>query len=83
MRVELAGNFDYVAASTLRGQVSAGESLEIDLRNSRFVDSEALMWLCELRAQGAGVRLINPPILYFEAVDALGLTAVLKDITKG
>jgi ABC-type transporter Mla MlaB component len=81
MQIELPGDFDHTAAAEIRSQLAAHDPLEVDLQNSRFVDSEALMLLCELCREGRDVQLFHAPPLYFEAVEVLGLTDILKDIT--
>jgi len=49
------------------------EYLVVDLRRSKIVDSEALIYLFKLSDLGIRITLLQPPPVYFEALRILEL----------
>lgn len=47
--------------------------LIVDLRRSKIVDSEALIYLFNLSNKGTDITLLQPPPIYFEALRILEL----------
>jgi|GEM_PF-6922088 len=47
--------------------------LVVDLRRSKIVDSEALIYLYNLSKSGINITLLQPPPIYFEALRILEL----------
>ncbi len=45
----------------------------VDLRRSKIVDSEALIYLFNLSKSGVDITLLQPPPVYFEALRILEL----------
>ncbi|MCK5408022.1 MAG: hypothetical protein KAJ37_11220 [Candidatus Krumholzibacteria bacterium] len=78
LRVRLNRDFNLLTArriETLAGEV---DKVDIDLTQSKIVDSVAIATLHKLVTSGKKVKLINPPQVFGEAVRALGLDDVLK-----
>lgn len=73
LKVELGGDFNLSAVRDLRKLLDKGEDLHIDLKNARFVNSEAIIFLHKLIRNQRRVRLKNPPKIFFKALQIMGL----------
>ena len=78
MSVLLVRDFNLLAALKIEKIAKDAQSVSIDLKNSRFVDSEAIKVLCKWVRGGKRVKLRNPPELFFEVVAVLGLDQLLN-----
>ena len=50
------------------------ESLNIDLSNCQFLDSEAVIFMFQWQRAGKKLQLANPPALLFEILEILELS---------
>ncbi|MDR8389648.1 STAS domain-containing protein [Aliifodinibius sp. S!AR15-10] len=84
LTVELQGNFNLDVVRKIENLPLEQKDLYIDLEQSRFVDTEAIIFLHKLIQNQQVIRLKNPPKLFFEALRILGLHKVwdLKNIVE-
>lgn len=73
MNVELLGDFNYERVLKLRELLKEGEELILNLKNSRFVDTEAVDFLYNLKLKGRSYRLFNRPELLERVCSILGV----------
>ena len=73
LKVELLGDFNYERVLRLRELLKENEELELDLKNCRFVDTEAVDFLYNLRLKGKRYRLLNRPELLNKVCTILGV----------
>ena len=73
LKVELLGDFNYERVLKLRELLKENEELEIDLKNCRFVDTEAVDFLYNLKLKGRRYRLLNRPELLKKVCQILGV----------
>ena len=73
LKVELLGDFNYERVFKLRELLKENEELEIDLKNCRFVDTEAVDFLYNLKLRGRRYRLLNRPELLEKVYQILGV----------
>jgi ABC-type transporter Mla MlaB component len=78
LRVRLIRDFNLLTARRIEKLVGEVDIVDIDLTQSKIVDSVAIGTLHKLVTSGKKVTLINPPQVFGEAVRALGLDDVLK-----
>ena len=78
LSVRLIRDFNLLTARQIKKLSSGVDKVNIDLTQSKIVDSVAIATLHKLVTSGTKVRLINPPQVFGEAVRALGLDDVLK-----
>ena len=78
LNVCLIRDFNLLAARKIKKLANDVETIRIDLKNSRFVDSEAIKLLYEWVKQGKKVRLIKPPEIFFEVISVLGLDKIFS-----
>ena len=78
LRVCLIRDFNLLAARKIEKLAKDAQTVKIDLKNSRFVDSEAIKILYKWVKEGKRVKLRNPPELFFEVVAVLGLDQLLQ-----
>jgi len=76
LQVTLQDDFNLHTVYKIRGLIRDREELKVDLSQSRFVDSEAVIYLQSLLQEGKKIRLKNPPRLFFEVLQILGLHTV-------
>jgi len=69
-------DFNLLTARHLRQIVQEESHVRLDLSDARFVDTEALAVLWELQDDGVDVTLYDPPELFHEMIDELGLESV-------
>jgi len=73
LKVELLGDFNYERVLKLRELLKENEELEIDLKNCRFVDTEAVDFLYNLKLRGRRYWLLNRPGLLEKVCQILGV----------
>lgn len=73
LMLQLPGDFNLNAVREIQNLLSNGEELYIDLAKARFVNSEAVIFLHRLIKNGRTIRLKNPPKIFFEVLQILGL----------
>lgn len=74
LRIKLARDFNLRIKKMIESRLHPDTtSLEIDLGNSRFIDSEAVIFMHSWLENGYTLRLINPPEVLGELLDILGL----------
>lgn len=73
LQVELSGDFNLASVRKIGNLLNGQSELFIDLDASRFVDSEAIIFLHEQIQKHRKVRLREPPDLFYEALRILGL----------
>lgn len=73
LKVELLGDFNYERVLRLRELLKENEELELDLKNCKFVDTEAVDFLYNLRLKGKRYRLLNRPELLDKVCSILGV----------
>lgn len=75
LEVTLPGDFNLNAVRRISELLHDRSELHIDLKNSRFVNSKAIIFLHNLMREERGViiRLKNPPKLFFKLLQVLGL----------
>lgn len=78
LRVRLVRDFNLLTARRIEKLGEDVDKIDIDLTQSKIVDSVAIGTLRKLVTSGKKVKLINPPQVFGEAVRVLGLDDVLK-----
>lgn len=75
LEVTLPGDFNLNAVRHISELLDDRNELHIDLKNSRFVNSKAIIFLNNLLGEerSVTVRLRNPPNLFFKLLQILGL----------
>lgn len=74
LRIKLARDFNLRIKKMIESRLHPDStSLEIDLGNSRFIDSEAVIFMHRWLENGNRLRLINPPEVLGDLLDILGL----------
>ncbi len=71
--VELEGEFNLDAVRKISEVLGEQEELVIDLSRSAFVDSNAIVFIHRLMEKGTGIQLENPPEIFYEVIQILGL----------
>lgn len=80
LEVELPGDFNLNAVRIISELLNDRTELNIDLKKSRFVNSKAIIFMHNLmkNEKGVTVKIKNPPRLFFEHLQILGLHNVWK-----
>jgi hypothetical protein len=73
LNIELNTDFNLYAVRKIEGLLDERTELRIDLAQSRFVNSKAVLYLNKLIQANIKVRLKNPPKILFETLHLLGL----------
>ena len=73
LNVKLDGDFNLNAVRRISELLSDKDELYVDLSLSRFVNSNAIVFLNNLMQNHKKVRLKNPPKIFFECLQILGL----------
>lgn len=75
IEVELPGDFNLNAVKLISEQLGERKDLWIDLSKAHFVNSKAIIFLHKLMFadKQVKVRLKDPPKLFFELLQTLGL----------
>ena len=81
LTIKLLRDFNLLTARKIDRLSRDVSNITIDLANSRFVDSEALKVLYRLVTSGKVIKLKNPPELFSEIIQVLGLHPVF-DVKK-
>ncbi|REL37723.1 hypothetical protein DYD21_08045 [Rhodohalobacter sp. SW132] len=78
--VVLQSDFNLNAVRRISELLNGRKELSIDLSNSRFVNSKAIIYLHHLMyaESPVDVQLRNPPKIFFELLKTLGLHKVWK-----
>lgn len=76
LQVTLPGDFNLRAVRQIKSELNERNELEVDLQQSRFVNTEAIRFLHTLITEGKQVKLKNPPRIFFEVLRILGLHQV-------
>lgn len=78
--IVLPDDFNLNAVRIIKEKLGDGKEITIDLQNSRFVNSKAIIFLHKMMysEQPMQVKLKNPPRIFFESLNALGLHDVWK-----
>lgn len=86
LRIRIMGDLNYIAVrelkQLLRNQGQFHSGLELDLSFAKFIDSEGIRFLYLLQQHNYEVRLINPPPLFAEVVQLLGLEEQLLPLIQ-
>jgi ABC-type transporter Mla MlaB component len=78
LRVRLIRDFNLLTARRVEKLAKEADSVAIDLTRSKIVDSVAIIALHRMITAGKKVKLINPPKIFGEAVQVLGLDDLLN-----
>jgi len=78
VRVRFRRDFNLLTARHLRQVTQGAEHVRVDLSDARIVDTEALAALWQMQDDGIRVTLYNPPELFYDMIDALGLEGVFE-----
>ena len=78
LRITLHRDFNLLTARKVRRLCGDVNAVYIDLSRSKFVDTEGIIVLFELIRGGKTVRLHQPPAIFFEVIDILGLESVFR-----
>lgn len=75
LEVVLSDDFNLNAVRMISEKLGDREEIGIDLVNSRFVNSKAIIFLHKLmyKESPVKVKLKNPPRIFFESLKTLGL----------
>ncbi|MFN1834173.1 STAS domain-containing protein [Balneola sp. MJW-20] len=73
LQVELSGDFNLAAVRKIRSLLGSQTELHLDLSSCRFADSEAIIFLHEQIQKHLKVRLVDPPLLFYEVLRILGI----------
>ncbi len=73
LKVELLGDFNYERVLKLKELLKEDEELIVDLKNCRFVDTEAVDFLYNLKLKGKKYQLLNRPELLEKVCKILGV----------
>lgn len=75
IEIELPGDFNLNAVRLISEQLGERKDLRIDLSKAHFVNSKAIIFLHKLMfgEKKVRVRLKDPPKLFFEILQTLGL----------
>lgn len=73
LTVYLQDDFNLDAVREIEALLGDREILKIDLERARFVNTEAIIFLHRQMQDQKKVHLINPPKLFYEALQILGL----------
>lgn len=75
LEIELTSDFNFKAVRKISDLLNDRSELDIDLKNARFVNSKAIIFLHKLMQSNPPVvvRLKNPPKIFFELLQTLGL----------
>ena len=86
LRIQIMGDLNYIAVrelkQLLRQQEHFHSCLELNLSFAKFIDSEGIRFLYLLVQHNYKVRLLNPPDLFQEAVQLLGLEETLLPLIQ-
>lgn len=66
-------DFNLLTVRSIQPRMNGITHLVVDLRRSKIVDSEALIYLFKLSNSGVVITLLQPPPVYFEALRILEL----------
>lgn len=73
LTVYLQDDFNLDAVREIEALLGDREILKIDLEQARFVNTEAIIFLHRQMQDQKKVHLINPPKLFYEVLQILGL----------
>lgn len=75
LEIELTSDFNFKAVKNISDLLDDRRELFINLEHSRFVNSKAIIFLHKLMQSNPPVvvRLKNPPKIFFELLQTLGL----------
>lgn len=76
LTVTLHRDFNLLTARHLRRLAEGATHVRIDCSDARFIDSEGVMSMYQLRKEGTDVTLINPPKIFREVLSILDLADV-------
>ena len=82
LSVRLLRDFNLYSATRIERLARDVTDVRIDLSRSKFLDSEAVRVLYKLYRDGHSITLVNPPRLYDEVIDILGLRDVFEVAVK-
>jgi len=78
----LLRDFNLYSATRIERLARGATDVRIDMSRSKFLDSEAVRVLYKLYRDGCSITLVDPPRLYDEVVDILGLRDVFEMAVK-
>jgi anti-anti-sigma regulatory factor len=73
LTVALQRDFNLFTAARIETLAADCAQVRIDMSASKIVDSEAVSTLYRLLSAGKAVHLVDPPPLFFEVLEVLGL----------
>lgn len=78
IEIELPGNFNLNAVRLISEQIGDRKELRIDLSEAHFVNSKAIIFMHKLMfgEKQVAVQLKDPPKIFFELLQTLGLHTV-------
>jgi anti-anti-sigma regulatory factor len=82
LSVRLLRDLNLYSATRIERLAKDVKEVRIDLTRSKFLDSEAVRVLYQLYRDGRIITLVNPPRLYDEVIDILGLRDVFEVAVK-
>lgn len=80
LEIELTGDFNFKAVRKISDLLDDRSELFINLKKARFVNSKAIIFLHKMMQSNPPVvvRLKNPPKIFFELLQTLGLHRIWK-----
>jgi anti-anti-sigma regulatory factor len=74
LNVQIEGGFDlWIKNMILNHITNDTHTLEVDLTECKFIDSESIIFLHQWQQDGNNLQLINPPEVFFEILEILEL----------
>ena len=73
LHVTLTGDFNLKATRDIEKLMSERTELLVDMSDSRFTDSNAIIYLDRLLESSKKIKILNPPDIFFEVVYILGI----------
>ncbi len=73
LHVTLTGDFNLKATLDIEQLMSERTELLVDMADSRFADSNAIIFLDRLLESSKKVKILNPPDIFFEVAYILGI----------
>jgi len=73
IRFTIERDFNLLAVRNMKSLINDTKNVFIDLTASKLVDSEAIIFIHRLLKKGVSVHVKNPPKIFYEVVQILGL----------
>ncbi len=84
LKIKLNSDFNIIAVKKIENllKVEETEEIDIDLSESKLVDSEAIKFVYLRNKEGIRTTIHNPPEILYEALRILELQDVFKQFIK-